>query len=247
MTQPAPIIDVRDLVVEYGRGPKAVRAVDGVSFQVRAGETTGFVGLNGAGKSSVIKTIMGFLFPVSGSVSVFGLPPGDPSSRTRIGYLPEVSLYYPFMKARELLQLYGGLSGLTSAELNERIPGLLEKVGLAGKGELLLKTFSKGMQQRLGIAQALIARPELLVLDELNSGLDPLGRFDLRQTLLELKGQGKTLFFSSHELNEVESLCDHLVIIHRGRIVRAGPVGDLHRERGQASLEEHFIHLVRGT
>jgi ABC-2 type transport system ATP-binding protein len=240
-----PLIAVRDLVIEYGRGERALRAVDGLSFTVHAGQTTGFIGLNGAGKSSVIKTLMGFLFPTAGTVSVFGLPPGDPASRARIGYLPEVSLYYPFLKARELLELYGGLGGLDRAALRERIPGLLEKVGLGGLGERLLKTFSKGMQQRLGIAQALIADPELLVLDELNSGLDPLGRHDLRQTLLEWKGRGKTIFFSSHELNEVESLCDQLIILHRGRLVRAGPIAEILQERGSASLEEYFIRLVR--
>ncbi len=227
MSSAAPVIEVRDLVVEYGRGRKVHRAVDGIGFEVRPGECVGFIGANGAGKSTTMKTMMGFLFPVSGTARLFGRDARDKESRRRIGYLPEVALYYPFMKARELLELYGGLSGLSKAELRRRIPPLLEKVGLGGKGEVLLKNFSKGMQQRVGIAQAIIAEPELLVFDELSSGLDPVGRHDLRNVLLELKNAGRTIFFSSHELTEVESLCDRVIMIHRGRIVTEATVEEL--------------------
>jgi ABC-2 type transport system ATP-binding protein len=248
MTAPAePVIAIENLVVDYVQGPRRTRAVDGVSFSVRPGETTGFIGLNGAGKSTTMKCLMGFVFPVSGQIRVFGRAPGDPDSRARIGYLPEVSMYYPFLKARELLELYGTLSGLTRRDLRARIPGLLEQVGLGGRGEHLLRTFSKGMQQRLGIAQALVAKPELLILDELNSGLDPVGRHDLRQTLLGLKREGCTILFSSHELNEVESLCDHLVIIHRGKVIKAASAADLLGQRGEQSLEDFFIRLIRAT
>jgi len=242
----SPVIQVDDLVVDYGKGTKSQRAVHGVSFEVRTGECVGFIGANGAGKSTTMKTMMGFVFPTSGAVQVFGRPAGTASARMRIGYLPEVALYYPFMKARELLELYGGLQQVRRKELKQRIPALLEKVGLSGKSESLLKTFSKGMQQRLGIAQALIAEPELLILDELSSGLDPLGRHDLRNVMLELKEQGRTIFFSSHELNEVESLCDRIVMIHKGRIVRSGPLRELQEEAG-GSLEDYFIALVRET
>jgi ABC-2 type transport system ATP-binding protein len=169
-------------------------------------------------------------------VRVFGHPAGDARSRQQIGYLPEVALYYPFMKARELLELYGGLSGMTRTELRAKIPPVLEKVGLGGRAESLLKNFSKGMQQRLGIAQALLHEPHALVLDELSSGLDPLGRHDLRQVLVELKSQGRTIFFSSHELTEVESLCDRVVIIHRGRIVQQSRVTDLLKPLNQFEL-----------
>jgi ABC-2 type transport system ATP-binding protein len=222
-----PVIDVRNLVVDYGKGKKRHRAVNDVSFQVNPGETVGFIGPNGAGKSSTIKAILGFLFPVSGRVNVFGEAAGTVASRRRMGYLPEVALYYPFMKARELLELYGGLCGMTRAQLRSRIPSLLESVGLAGKGDVLLKQFSKGMQQRLGIAQAIIADPEALVFDELSSGLDPVGRHDLRSVLLSLKERGRTIFFSSHELTEVESLCDRVIIINRGQIVEESCVTDL--------------------
>lgn len=220
------VIEVENLVVEYGNGAAAFRAVDGMSFSVGEGECVGFIGANGAGKSTTIKSLMGFLFPTSGNLRVFGASAGDVRSRRRIGYLPEVALYYPFMKAGELLQLYGGLQGLRARDLRTRIPEVLEKVGLAGREKQLLKNFSKGMQQRLGIAQALVAKPELLVFDELCSGLDPLGRHDLRQVLLDLKREGQTVFFSSHELSEVESLCDRVLIVHQGHIVRSARIDD---------------------
>ncbi|MBN1517839.1 ABC transporter ATP-binding protein [Candidatus Sumerlaeota bacterium] len=222
-----PVIEACELVVEYGKGAQARRAVDGVSFAVQAGECVGFIGANGAGKSTTLKTLMGFIFAQSGGARIFGLPPGAVESRRRIGYLPEVALYYPFMKARELLELYGGLHGMTRAQLREKIPPMLERVGLGERGEELLKSYSKGMQQRLGIAQALIADPEALIFDELSSGLDPIGRHDLRRVLLELKSKGRTIFFSSHELTEVEALCDRVIMIHQGRIVTQKPVAEL--------------------
>lgn len=224
-----PVIEVRNLVVEYGRGPTAHRAVNDISFEVHDGECVGFIGANGAGKSTTMKSLMGFLFPHSGSVRLFGNECGTVESRRRVGYLPEVALYYPFMKARELLELYGGLHGLSREELRKRIPPMLDRVGLGGKGESLLKNFSKGMQQRLGIAQAIMADPDLLIFDELSSGLDPLGRHDLRDVLLELRRKGRTIFFSSHELTEVESLCDRVVMIHKGRIVASATVAELMR------------------
>jgi ABC-2 type transport system ATP-binding protein len=241
----SPIIDVSNLEAAYGKGAKKTLALRGISFQVRPGECVGFIGANGAGKSTTLKILMGFRFPDAGEAKVFGQPAGRPESRARIGYLPEVALYYPFMKARELLELYGGLGGLGKSGLRERIPGILERVGLAGRGEDLLKTFSKGMQQRLGIAQSLITEPELLIYDELSSGLDPLGRYDLRELLKELKAKGTTLFFSSHELGEVESLCDRVVMIHQGRILRDAPLADLLEECGDRSLEAFYIQTLR--
>ncbi|MCE5231667.1 ABC transporter ATP-binding protein [bacterium] len=246
------VIDVKSLKITYGRGARATEAVRDISFTVSRGETVGFIGPNGAGKSSTIKTMMGFIFPEAGRVTIFGQPAGSVEARQRTGYLPEVSLYYPFMKAREVLELYGGLAGLDRAELKRRIQPLLERVGLAGKGEILLKNFSKGMQQRVGIAQAIISDPDLLVFDELSSGLDPVGRHDLRDVLLDLKARGKTIFFSSHELYEVESLCDRVVIVNRGCKVADENVSDLmarlQAEAGQGrprSLEDYFMDLIR--
>ncbi len=238
------VLQVENLHVSYGRRKQRVHAVNGISFSVQAGECVGFIGANGAGKSTTIKTLMGFMFADSGQAAVFGRPAGDPQGRLRIGYLPEVALYYPFMKARELLELYGGLSGLSRADLRVRIPEVLVAVGLAGKEEALLKTFSKGMQQRLGIAQSIIAKPDLFIFDELTSGLDPVGRHTLRDLLLALKKAGRTIFFSSHELVEVESLCDRVLMIHKGRILRDASVSDLREESGPGSLEDLFIRVI---
>jgi ABC-2 type transport system ATP-binding protein len=234
------VLNIENLVVHYGRGERKTVAVDDISFSIREGECVGFIGPNGAGKSTTIKTIMGFMFPTAGRVHVFGQTAGLASSRQRMGYLPEVALYYPFMKARELLELYGGLQGLNRIQLRQRIPELLEEVGLAGRGETLLKHYSKGMQQRLGIAQAIIADPELLVFDEMSSGLDPVGRYDLRQVLLRLKGRGRTIFFSSHELTEVEDLCDRVLMICHGRLIRSDAVADLLRPMNQYEISFHL-------
>lgn len=241
------VIQVDNLYVEYRSRARTVAAVRGISFQIDQGECVGFIGANGAGKSTTLKTLMGFLFPASGSVSIFGERAGTPSSRARMGYLPEVALYYPFMKARELLELYGGLSGMSRADLRRRIPPLLEKVGLGGRENDLLKSFSKGMQQRLGIAQSLVAEPELLVFDELSSGLDPLGRHDLRNVLLELKQAGRTVFFSSHELSEVESLCDRVLILHRGQLIKDATLEAIRADAGTSSLEDYYIALTRSA
>ena len=248
------MIQVDGLNVFYGRGSKRHHAVRDLSFHVRRGETVGFIGPNGAGKSSTMKSLMGFVFPDSGTVSLCGEPAGSVASRLRTGYLPEVSLYYPFMKAREILELYGGLQGLSRRELKTRVPELLERVGLAGKAEILLKNFSKGMQQRVGIAQAIIADPDLLIFDELSSGLDPVGRYDLREVLFDLKRRGKTIFFSSHELYEVEALCDRVVMIHQGRklcdetvpeLLAALAAGTAPGSRAGMTMEEYFMALVR--
>jgi len=247
MSESPPVIDVQNLHASYGTGKKKKEALKGVSFTVKAGECVGFIGGNGAGKSTTMKHLLGFRFPDQGTVNLFGEAAGSVDSRKRLGYLPEVSLYYPFMKARELLEFYGGLSGLEKPVLRERVPVLLEKVGLSGQGEVLLKQFSKGMQQRLGIAQSMIAEPDLLIYDELASGLDPLGRHDLRNLLLELKEQGKTVFFSSHELGEVERLCDRVILIHQGLLVRDAPLQTLLEECGDRSLETFFIETISET
>ncbi len=236
------VIKVNDLVVQYG---KNAPAVDGVSFEVHSGECVGFIGPNGAGKSSTIKTLMGFMFPKSGTTTIFGKKGGTVESKRRIGYLPEVTLYYPFLKGEELLRLYGGLHGLTRKELKSRVPEMLEKVGLKDMGGRLIRNYSKGMQQRLGIGQALIADPECLILDELSSGLDPVGRYDLREVMLELKERGRTLFFSSHELHEVEALCDRVVAINKGKVLFDLTLDEMKAQAGADGLEAFFMSQVR--
>jgi len=239
------MIRVDELTVSYRRRGGKLTAVRDLSFTVQQGECVGFIGANGAGKSTTIKTLMGFTYADGGAAEVCGHPAGVPAGRQSVGYLPEVALYYPFMKAGELLELYGMLSGLPRSGIRQRTPGILERVGLAGHDNELLRTFSKGMQQRLGIAQALIAEPELLILDEVSSGLDPLGRYDLHQLLRGLKDEGRTIFFSSHELTEVESLCDRVLLIHQGRLLREVSREDLKAAGRERSLEAFFIEQVR--
>ncbi len=239
------MIRVDGLTVSYRRRGGRLTAVRDLSFAVAEGECVGFIGANGAGKSTTIKTLMGFTHAESGTAEVCGHPAGTPAGRRPVGYLPEVALYYPYMKAHELLELYGMLSGLSRSDVRQRAPGILERVGLAGHGRVLLRTFSKGMQQRLGIAQALIAEPQLLILDEVSSGLDPLGRYDLHQLLRGLKEEGRTVFFSSHELTEVESLCDRVLLIHEGRLLREVSRADLKAAGRERSLEHFFIEQIR--
>lgn len=239
-------VEVEGLCVSYGRGRRRARAVEEVSFSIADGECVGFIGANGAGKSTTIKALMGFLYPERGEARMYGYPAGHPEGRRLVGYLPEVALYYPYMRAGELLTLYGRLSGLTRAELRSRIPDVLTQVGLGAGERRLLRAFSKGMQQRLGIAQALIAEPRLLVLDEVSAGLDPLGRHDLRELLQQLKRRGCTIFFSSHELSEVESLCDRVLLIDGGRLIRQVTQAELADIGRRQSLESFFISAVRG-
>ena len=235
-------IEVCDLSVVYAAGKAPVRAVDSISFAVGAGEIVGFLGVNGAGKTSTIKTLMGFQPPTSGSALLFGQSVGHAGARGRVGFLPETALYSPFLTPFETLRFYGELHGMSGALLSNRIGELLERVGLATKTRALNRTLSKGMLQRVGIAQALLSSPRLLILDEVSSGLDPIGRRDLRALLLEERERGVTIFFSSHQLGEAELICDRVIVIHQGRLVAQRRVDEL---RGRiASLEDYFVTLV---
>lgn len=223
-------IQVEDLHVAYkGKQGKRTEAVRGLSFVVAPGEVVGFLGPNGAGKSSTLKALMGFVAPVSGECRIFDLEAGSLEAKARIGYLPEVALYYPFLTAYETLRLYGELEGLRGNELKKQAKDLLALVGLEQAMNKQNRTLSKGMLQRVGIAQSLLGNPELLILDEVTSGLDPVGRKELREILKAKQQQGTTLFFSSHELAEVDMLCDRILIVHKGQLVE---------ERDMRSLKE---------
>ena len=221
----------------------SVKAVDGLSLSLAPGEIVGFLGTNGAGKTTTIKMITGLLRPDAGKVSVFGGDPSDPTVRARIGYMPEVATYYPYLNARELLSFYGGICGLDAKTVREHTDELLDAVGLAGAAKRPLKTYSKGMLQRAGIAQALLSDPELLVLDEPFTGLDPLARIHFRELLQDLKRRGKTVFFSSHELGETELLCDRVAIMKKGHCVYQGPVKDIAGD-GATNLERLFLKTL---
>lgn len=220
-----------------------VKAVDGLSLSLAPGEIVGFLGTNGAGKTTTIKMITGLLRPDAGEVSVFGGDPSDPAVRARIGYMPEVATYYPYLNARELLAFYGGICGLDAKAVRERTDSLLESVGLADAAKRPLRTYSKGMLQRAGIAQALLNDPDLLVLDEPFTGLDPLARIHFRELLRSLREKGKAVFFSSHELGETELLCDRVAIMKKGRCVYQGPVKDLAGD-GASNLERLFLRTL---
>ncbi|MBC8102910.1 MAG: ABC transporter ATP-binding protein [Cytophagales bacterium] len=220
------------------------RVVHGLNLSVMPGEVVGFLGPNGAGKSSTIKAIMGFVVPEAGSVSVFGHPAGSTLAKAKIGYLPEVALYYPFLTPMETLTLYGRLQGLGGKALKDEAMELLDRVGLKGHEKQQLKTFSKGMQQRLGIAQSLLGSPDLLVLDEVSSGLDPVGRRHLRHVLHEIKEKGTTIFFSSHELDEVAQLCDRVFLIANGRPVDERAMDETLRGGIGSAMEDYFIETL---
>ncbi len=222
------VIDIENLHASF-RTPsgRTVTAVDGLSLSVNRGEVVGFIGPNGAGKTTTIKILMGFLQPTQGKAHLFGEAAGSIAARRRIGYLPEVALYYPFLSARETLQLYAKLADIPRARREETVSSLLEQVGLHGRDRERLSGFSKGMLQRVGIAQAIMGEPDLLILDEVTSGLDPVARHDVRRILMEFKAAGKTVFFSSHELSEVALLCDRIVLLDEGKILEESTLREL--------------------
>ncbi|MCC2667613.1 MAG: transporter ATP-binding protein [Armatimonadetes bacterium] len=225
-------LETRDLRISYRAGWRREErvAVHGLTFRVEPGEVVGFIGPNGAGKSSTIKALMGFVEPSGGDAKLLGEPAGSPAARRHVGFLPEVTLYYPWLTPLETLWMYGRLAGLGADFTRKQSEELLERVGLKGRERDRLKGFSKGMLQRVGIAQALLGNPQLLILDEVSSGLDPLGRRDLRDLMLDQKKKGVTIFFSSHELTEVAQLCDRVILLNRGRLLDERPVGELLRE-----------------
>ncbi|MBM3459705.1 MAG: ABC transporter ATP-binding protein, partial [Armatimonadetes bacterium] len=222
-------LEARNLNVTYRKHGKPYTAVHDLSFTVEVGEVIGFIGPNGAGKSSTIRTLMGFQQPTSGEARLLGQPAGSREARRQVGFLPEVALYYPWLTPLETLHLYGRLAGLTARESRTQSQELLDRVGLKGREHDRLRGFSKGMLQRVGIAQSLLGKPRLLILDEVSSGLDPLGRRDLRNLMLEEKQKGVTIFFSSHELTEVAQLCDRVILLNKGRVLDERPVDTLLR------------------
>ena len=217
-------------------------ALVGLDLEVNAGEVFGFLGPNGAGKTTTMNVLLGFIPPTSGTAYLFGIDVRQPIARQRIGYLPELTYYYKFLTADELLRFYTKIFGLSRADTDKRIPELLKLVELEHAAKRPIKSYSKGMQQRVGLAQALINNPDLLVLDEPTSGLDPLGRMKVREIIQRLKNEGKTVFFSSHELGEVETVCDRVAIVHQGELKAVGSVAAI--SAGHANLEQAFLKIV---
>jgi len=241
-----PIVETRNLRVEFraqnAGQPKKV-AVKDLSLRVCAGEVFGFLGPNGAGKTTTMNVLLGFVNATGGAAFLFGVNVREPIARQRIGYLPELTYYYKFLTAEELLRFYARIFRIPRAEADRRIDELLKLVELESARKRPIKTYSKGMQQRVGLAQALINDPDLLILDEPTSGLDPLGRMKVREIIQRLKNAGKTVLFSSHELGEVETICDRVAIINQGELKVEGRVADLVAQH-QANLEKIFLDII---
>ncbi len=208
-------------------GQPPVQVLSGLSVTVRQGEIFGFLGPNGSGKTTTLKILMGLMRATSGTAEVLGRPAGDVKVRRQIGFLPEAPYFYDYLTAEEFLSFYGHLAGLARAEIGRRVGSLLEMVGLTDARTRQLRKFSKGMLQRAGLAQALIHDPELIILDEPMSGLDPIGRKQVRDLILGLRDQGKTVFFSTHIIPDVEMICDRVGIIVKGRLLASGRVDEL--------------------
>ena len=231
---PAPAIWCSGLRKRYGRR----QAVDDISLEVGRGDVVGLLGPNGAGKTTVIKVLLGLVRPDAGEALLLGRPAGDPTARARVGYLPELFRYQPWLSAAEVLALHVRLSGVDVPEPEQR--ACLALVGLAERSGDRVGGFSKGMQQRLGLAVALVARPELVVLDEPTSALDPVGRADVRDIVLALRQRGVAVLLNSHLIGEVERVCDRVVILDRGRVAASGTLAEL---LGQRELRLHLTGL----
>jgi ABC-2 type transport system ATP-binding protein len=226
------IVRVDGVVKDFrpGFGLRRKRVLHGISFRVREGEIFGFVGPNGAGKTTTLKVLMGLIRATHGSASILGRDVRETAFRRHVGFLPENPYFYDYLDGREILRFYARLSGVARGEREERVERLLAWVGLADAADARLRTYSKGMLQRIGIAQALVHDPDVVFLDEPMSGLDPIGRKEIRDLILRLKGEGKTIFMNTHILSDVEMLCDRVAIIVNGRIRHEGPTDALQME-----------------
>ena len=237
-----PAIDIQGLSVTFPSRGGAVRALRDVSFSVEPGTVFGFLGPNGAGKTTAIHVLLGFLQPTAGTATLLGQPVSEKIARERLGYLAENPDTYLFLTGRELLTMTGRLFRLRGAELAKRVDRLLEEVGLSAAADRRIASYSRGMRQRICMAQSLVNDPDLLILDEPTGGLDPLGRLEIRRLIADRRAAGKTVFFSSHELSEVELVCDQVAILVRGRLAAQGKTSEL--VGSNESLERYFINLA---
>ena len=243
----APAIETQNLTKEYPYGflhLKRKTSLENLTMQVEDGEVFGFLGPNGAGKSTTIKLLMGIIFPTAGSAQILGKPVSDVSMHRDIGYLPEQPYFYDYLTAAEVLDYFARFHGFGAAERKERVQKMLRKVGLETAGKIQLRKFSKGMLQRVGLAQAIVHDPKLLILDEPMSGLDPVGRREVRDIILELKNAGKTILFSTHILSDAETLCDRVGVIAGGQLRGVGAPGSI---VGVKSLGMEIIFELTGS
>ena len=243
----APAIETQNLTKEYPYGflhLKRKTSLENLTMQVEDGEVFGFLGPNGAGKSTTIKLLMGIIFPTAGSARILGKPVSDVSMHRDIGYLPEQPYFYDYLTAAEVLDYFARFHGFRSNERKERVQKMLQKVGLETAGKIQLRKFSKGMLQRVGLAQAIVHDPKLVILDEPMSGLDPVGRREVRDIILELKNAGKTILFSTHILSDAETLCDRVGVIAAGQLRGVGAPGSI---VGVKSLGLEIVFELTGS
>jgi ABC-2 type transport system ATP-binding protein len=227
---PGIAIEIENLTKDYPAGfldLKTKRSLDALTMQVETGEVFGFLGPNGAGKSTTIKLLMSLIFPTAGTARILGKPISDIAMHQDIGYLPEQPYFYDYLTATELLDYFARIHGLKEADRRERIDKMLKKVGLETAGKIQLRKYSKGMLQRVGLAQAILHDPQVVILDEPMSGLDPVGRREVRDIILELKREGKTVLFSTHILSDAEMLCDRVGVIVGGKLRGTGAPDEL--------------------
>lgn len=220
----------KDYLVGFWR-QRRFRALDRLSLQVERGEVFGFLGPNGAGKTTTLKILTGLIFPTEGTATILDQPAGQPEAFLHAGFLPENPYFYDYLTPKELLDYFARFFPFTPQERNRRRDAVLDQVGLAEVRDRPLRKFSKGMLQRVGIAQAILHEPEIVLLDEPMSGLDPVGRHEVRELILQLKAAGKTVFFSTHILSDAEALCDRIAILNRGQLVGVGQISELLRRQ----------------
>lgn len=242
------IVEIENLTKDYEVGfwkKKKVRALDGLTLNVEGGQIFGFLGGNGAGKTTTIKILMSLIFPSAGSAKILGHDISDVKMRHRIGYCPENPYFYDYLTARELMMYFGELFGLDKAKSKQKTEELLTKVGLEeASWNKQLRKFSKGMLQRTGLAQSLINDPEIVFMDEPMSGLDPIGRREIRELIAELREQGKTIFMSTHILSDIEALCDNVAILRKGKLAATGDLHELLAESGETQSFEINVKSV---
>ena len=243
-----PVIEARGLSKTYRTrlGGRSVKALSGVDLAVAPGEIYGLLGPNGAGKTTTVKILLGLTHPTAGEARLLGLPVSDPRSRRKVGYLPEGHRFPGYLTARQTLSIFGRMSGVAPADLERRIPALLERVRIADWADVKVKKFSKGMTQRLGLAAALVHEPELLLLDEPTDGVDPVGRREIRDLLREEAGKGRAILLNSHLLSEIELTCDRVTVLSKGQVAAAGTIAEL-TSRGDAQAATRYRMVATGV
>ncbi|MBE2256984.1 MAG: ABC transporter ATP-binding protein [Ignavibacteria bacterium] len=236
-----PVVEVNKLIKEYPAknfSKEKITALKNFSLNVEPGSIFGLLGPNGAGKTTLVKILLGITFPTSGEVKIFDKPISDITYKYKVGYLPENHRFPNYLSGEQVLSYYGRLSGLSEKDVNQKIPEMLSMVGMSDWGKTKIKKYSKGMMQRLGLAQSMLNNPELIFLDEPTDGVDPIGRKEIRDILLNLKNSGKTIFLNSHLLSEIELVCDKVAILDKGSLVKTGTIEEI------TAVEDSYVFFT---